>query len=73
MVVLTTNDMWVTTVTLVTWQVFAFTNKGQLMMDENVCLKAEHGRVVFSRCEDDGPKWAYTEQVVATLDSRYGI
>ncbi|XP_052771535.1 polypeptide N-acetylgalactosaminyltransferase 13-like isoform X2 [Mya arenaria] len=43
-------------------QVFAFTSKGQLMMDENVCITANRGQVIFARCEDDGPKWDFSKE-----------
>ncbi|XP_052258556.1 polypeptide N-acetylgalactosaminyltransferase 13-like isoform X4 [Dreissena polymorpha] len=43
-------------------QVFAFTGKGQLMMDDNVCITSARGVIKFQTCEADGPKWDYNKE-----------
>ncbi|KAH3894439.1 hypothetical protein DPMN_018596 [Dreissena polymorpha] len=42
--------------------VFAFMGKGQLMMDDNVCITSARGVIKFQTCEADGPKWDYNKE-----------
>lgn len=44
-------------------QVFAYTGKGELMMDENVCITSGRNSVTFTRCDGPDTKWEYVREV----------
>lgn len=49
-------------------QVFSYTGKGQLMMDENVCITSYGNMVKFTHCDAPDTKWDYVREVDCIFD-----
>ena len=44
-------------------QVFSYTQQRKIMTDDNMCVQAGAGQVVFARCDSPNLEWEYSQQV----------